>query len=59
MIEKALARFNIDPKESWLIGDSIRDIEAAIAAGVKGIHIEPNSALLPVCRKIIETSKQQ
>ncbi len=42
MIEKALARFKIDPKKSFLIGDSPRDIEAAYRAGVKGIQIDPN-----------------
>jgi len=45
MVEKALARFNIDSKASWMIGDRPRDIEAAEKAGVKGILIEANSNL--------------
>ena len=45
MVEKALARFQIDPEESWMIGDRERDIEAASGTGVKGILIEANSDL--------------
>jgi D-glycero-D-manno-heptose 1,7-bisphosphate phosphatase len=44
-VEKALARFNIDPKKSYFIGDKDRDIEAGEKAGVKGILIEANSSL--------------
>ena len=42
MIEKALARFNINPEKSFMIGDKMRDVEAAEKAGVKGIKIELN-----------------
>ena len=42
MIEKALARFNIDPKKSFMIGDKMRDVEAAENAGIKGIKIGVN-----------------
>ncbi len=42
MIEKALAKYHIDPKQSFMIGDKERDIAAATAAGVKGLLIEPN-----------------
>jgi len=42
MIEKALARFDIDPLQSFMIGDKMRDIEAAEAAGVKGILVNLN-----------------
>jgi D-glycero-D-manno-heptose 1,7-bisphosphate phosphatase len=44
-VEKALARFNIDPSRSYFIGDKERDVEAAEKAGVKGILIEANSSL--------------
>lgn len=53
MIERAIARFNIDVKQSFFIGDSVRDMEASKKAGIKGIKIEPNSSLLPICKKII------
>lgn len=42
MIEKALARFNIDPEKSFMIGDKMRDVECAENAGVKGIKIDLN-----------------
>ncbi len=48
MIEKALARFGIDPASSWMIGDAERDIEAGKAAGLRTILIEPNSDLREV-----------
>jgi D-glycero-D-manno-heptose 1,7-bisphosphate phosphatase len=44
-VEKALARFNIDPSKSYFIGDKDRDVQAAEKAGVKGILIEANSPL--------------
>ncbi len=46
LIEKALARYHINPRESFFIGDSDRDIEAAMNAGVKGIKIEANDYLM-------------
>ena len=46
MIERAAARYNIDLNASFLIGDSPRDIEAANAAGVKGIRVKTNGNLL-------------
>jgi D-glycero-D-manno-heptose 1,7-bisphosphate phosphatase len=52
MIEKAMARFRVDPARSWLIGDSQRDLEAGKAAGVRTLLIEPNSNLLEVLEKI-------
>jgi len=46
MIEKALARFNIDPKASVMIGDKERDLEAGRGAGVPGILIRTNDPLI-------------
>lgn len=43
MIEKAIARFEIDPSSSFMIGDMERDIEAATSAGVRGIWTPTNS----------------
>ena len=48
MIEKAIAVHGIDPRESFMIGDKFRDIEAAEAAGVKGIKIDVNQDLRTV-----------
>ncbi len=45
MIEKAIARFNIDRSKSFLIGDSERDILAAKKVGLKGIKVKANQNL--------------
>lgn len=52
MIEKALARFDIDPAVSWMIGDSERDVEAGKAAGLHTIRITSNSDLRIVLEQI-------
>jgi D-glycero-D-manno-heptose 1,7-bisphosphate phosphatase len=52
-VEKALARFDIDPSKSFFIGDKDRDVEAAEKAGVKGILIEANSSLKLLLNKIL------
>ena len=51
-VEKGLARFNIDPKKSYFIGDKERDTEAAEKAGVKGILIESNISLKTILNQI-------
>ncbi len=45
LLEKAIARFNIDPALSYFVGDAVRDMEAAQKVGVKGIKIEANSQI--------------
>ncbi len=40
MLEKAIARFGIDPRQSWMIGDRARDIEAGHKQGIRGILIQ-------------------
>jgi D-glycero-D-manno-heptose 1,7-bisphosphate phosphatase len=39
MLERAMARFQINPAHSWLVGDRLRDIEAAHKLGIKGIFV--------------------
>lgn len=51
-LEKALARFNIDPAKSYFIGDKDRDVEAGKKAGVEGILIEANISLKTILNKI-------
>ena len=46
MLEKAIARFQIDVSQSYFIGDAGRDVEAGKRAGVNTILVEPNSSLL-------------
>jgi D-glycero-D-manno-heptose 1,7-bisphosphate phosphatase len=48
MLEKAMARHGLDAVDSIMIGDRDRDMEAAAAAGVRGILVEANTPLLPV-----------
>lgn len=45
MLEKAIAKHSVSIAESFLIGDSPRDIQAAEKVGLKGILIEANSNL--------------
>lgn len=52
MIEKAMARYNIDPGQSYVIGDSERDMEAGKAAGLQTILIESNSDLRQVLEQV-------
>ncbi|PLX19387.1 MAG: HAD family hydrolase [Marinilabiliales bacterium] len=53
MIEKALSRFNIDPKKSFMIGDKARDVECAQNAGVKGIHVNINENIVSNIEEIL------
>jgi D-glycero-D-manno-heptose 1,7-bisphosphate phosphatase len=39
LFEKAIAKFNIDPKKSWMIGDRSRDLVPAKKLGMKTIQI--------------------
>lgn len=48
LLEKAIARYGLDAARSVMIGDRDRDVEAATAAGVRGILVEANAPLLPV-----------
>jgi D-glycero-D-manno-heptose 1,7-bisphosphate phosphatase len=39
MLEKAIARYSIDPKQSWLVGDAERDIDSGLKMGLRTIRI--------------------
>jgi D-glycero-D-manno-heptose 1,7-bisphosphate phosphatase len=39
MLEKAMAKYDIDSTQSFMIGDAERDVKAGKKAGVKTIHI--------------------
>jgi len=54
MLEKAIARYKIDPNYSLIIGDNDTDIEAGLGAGIQGIKIDSNQALMPLWDKIDE-----
>lgn len=52
MIEKAIAKHQIDVKQSFMIGDSKRDVEAAEAAGIKGVKIEKNCFVAELVQRL-------
>ncbi len=51
LLERAIARYHIDPAASVMIGDRERDIQAAGSAGIRGILVEANAPLLPLVRR--------
>lgn len=53
MIERALHRYKLDPTQCVMVGDRDRDIEAAAAAGVKGILIVTNDGIIAALDRII------
>lgn len=53
MIEKAIARFNIDPSQSYFIGDKQRDVDAGNAVGVKGVLVESNPEILKLAQDLV------
>jgi D-glycero-D-manno-heptose 1,7-bisphosphate phosphatase len=57
MLEKALAKYNIDASKSWMIGDTQRDMQAAEAVNVKGLLIESNMDWTPQADLIINRLK--
>lgn len=54
LVEKAISKHGIDPKQSYFIGDKERDIVCGEAAGVRGILIEANENWLPLIEAIIK-----
>ncbi|MEZ5071846.1 MAG: HAD family hydrolase [Bacteroidales bacterium] len=54
MIQKALARFRIDPDHSWMVGDSQRDVEAGKAAGLRTLQVESNGDLRGILDRILD-----
>ena len=53
LLEKAMARFGIDPAKSYFIGDAERDIIAGQKAGVQTIRVELNQSLMEVVERIL------
>jgi len=47
MIEKLIAKYQIDKDGSYMIGDNVTDMEAASNAGIQGIKITPNQNMYP------------
>jgi D-glycero-D-manno-heptose 1,7-bisphosphate phosphatase len=53
-IEKAMARFSINVRESFFIGDRDTDMEAGNKAGLKTIRVIPNQDMNTVIERIKE-----
>ena len=47
MLEKLIAKYRIRKEESYMIGDSQSDMDAARKAGIQGIQIIPNQNMFP------------
>lgn len=47
MIDKLIAKYQISKIDSYLIGDSLSDMDAAEKAGIQGIQIIPNQNMFP------------
>ena len=65
MLEKAIARFHLDPAQCWMIGDRLRDMQAGAKAGVQGILVgedegygyQPHVAHLAAATELILASQ--
>jgi D-glycero-D-manno-heptose 1,7-bisphosphate phosphatase len=53
MIEKLLAKYKLNREESFLIGDSRSDMEAALKAGIQPIQITANQNMQPFISTLI------
>jgi D-glycero-D-manno-heptose 1,7-bisphosphate phosphatase len=59
MLERAIARFNIEPAASWLVGDSKRDLQAAEKVGINAILVGdqyPESSYLRKAHDLVEAA---
>jgi len=53
MIDKLIAKYDLNPHESIMIGDSESDMNAAAMAGIHGIRIIPNQNMFPFIAKLL------
>lgn len=44
MFERALARYKIDPSQSWMVGDKDRDLVPACKMGIRTIQVDYNDS---------------
>ncbi len=45
MLEKAAARFGLDPAQCWIVGDRLRDLQAGARLGVRGVLVGHTEAV--------------
>lgn len=53
MLDRLIARYELDPQHSTLIGDSESDMKAAAMAGIHGIQIIPNQNMFPFIASLL------
>jgi len=61
MCEKAMARFDIDPNASWMVGNSERDLIPAVKLGIRTIFIgngTPEVKTDFIVKDLLEASKK-
>ncbi len=67
LLERAISHFSIDVTQSYMVGDSPRDLVAASKVGIKGIKIAPDNPendeniyfnLLEITKKLAFNSKK-
>ena len=51
---EAAAKFNIDLKQSWMIGDRASDIACGQAAGTRTIWIDNRESVAPACEEVAD-----
>src|SRR5919202_6717326 len=49
LLEKAIAKYNIVPDRSWMIGDALRDMQAGKRVGVRTVRITEKDSPTPEC----------
>ena len=54
IVERACAKHQLEPAQSWMVGDKQRDLDAASPVGVRGVLIEPNAPLLDAVQHILK-----
>lgn len=56
-VNLAIDEYHLDKENCWFIGDSTRDIECALNAGIRPVKIDKNSDLTPVVDRILAADK--
>lgn len=58
LIERAIARHNVDVANSWLVGDSEKDIVAATCCELRSIKIEGNTGITGAIDTILKEGQR-
>ena len=59
LFEQAIKKYHVNVQNSFMIGDSSRDIEASQKMNITGILISKNENVVPYCQSIIEGKKHE